>query len=159
MINYVPDDSTVKDKVGSLLFPLCNSEMVFEQMLYASTRNSLTKSLGAGHFKDSLYATSKADVSPEAYAAHLRHMNAPKPQTAQEREAELVREAERGGALEGSKGRRNHVGARVGLGWSEETEAAVTELGRSQKDSLLLLVRVTVFRVEAEFTSRIHVVN
>lgn len=110
-------------------------------MLYASTRNSLTKSLGTGHFSDNLFATSKADITPEAYTAHLRHLNAPKPQTAQEKDMELVRDAERGGALEGSKGRRNHVGARVGLGWSDEAETAMKALGQNDKDMLLLLVR------------------
>ncbi|KLO13551.1 actin depolymerizing protein [Schizopora paradoxa] len=121
-ISYVPDDATVRDK-----------------MLYASSRGSLVKSLGSTNFTDNIFATSKEDISEEAYAAHRRHINAPKPQTSQEKEMEQVREAERGGSLEGSRGRRNHVGTRVGINWSEEAERAVTELGEEDEDKLVIL--------------------
>jgi len=121
-ISYVPDDATVRDK-----------------MLYASSRGSLIKSLGATHFADNIFATSKEDVTQEAYSAHRKHVNAPKPQTSQEKEMEQVREAERGGSFEGSRARRNHVGARVGLNWSEEAERAITELGDGDEDTLVIM--------------------
>lgn len=110
-------------------------------MLYASSRGYLMKSLGAAHFSDNIFATSKSDVSAESYLAHRRHIEAPKPQTSKEKEMELVREAERGGSYEGSRGRRNHVGARVGLGWSEGAESAIRELGSGEEDTLVLMVR------------------
>lgn len=57
-------------------------------MLYASTRNTLLRSLGGGgaSFQHTLFATSKADLTPSAYAAHLAHQAAPHPMTAQEKE-------------------------------------------------------------------------
>lgn len=110
-------------------------------MLYASTRNSLTKSLGSTHFTDSIFATSKADLTPSAYAAHRAHISAPKPLSSREQEMEDVRAAERlagGTSYTGMQARRNH-GA-VGLAWPEDVEAAVKELGEGDGDRLLLLV-------------------
>ena len=43
----------------------------FKQMLYASTWLSPLKSLGSSLYTDSIFATSKADLTPEAYDAHL----------------------------------------------------------------------------------------
>src|ERR1700709_560398 len=72
------------------------------QMLYASTRGSLLKSLGSTLFTDSIFATSKADLTPEAYAAHRRHLDAPKPLSTREREMADIRAAEATGTYEGS---------------------------------------------------------
>ncbi|KAI6009399.1 hypothetical protein F5J12DRAFT_37253 [Pisolithus orientalis] len=96
LISYVPDSAKVRDK-----------------MLYASTRNSLSKSLGSTVFTDSLFATSKADVTPEGYAAHKRHQAAPQPLSAREQEMADIKAAERqaaGNVYEGSRARQNHLG-------------------------------------------------
>ncbi len=65
------------------------------QMIYASTRNSVTKSLGATSFVDTIFATSKEDLTPEGYAAHKRHLAAPKPMSAREKEMADIKAAER----------------------------------------------------------------
>ena len=114
-------------------------------MLYASTRNSLTKSLGASYFSDSLYANSKADLTPTAYAAHKRHNAAPPPMSEDEKikKEVLLAESRAGGSegYEGSLARRTHIGGRVGLAWSEEAEAALKELDASETNFLVILVR------------------
>lgn len=115
------------------------------QMLYASTRNSLTKSLGSTHFTDTLFATSKTDITPAAYASHKAHIAAPKlvVMTDREREMEAVRDAERqagGGNYEGSRARRSHVG-RIAMNWSEEAETAVRDMGQTEGDYLVVMVR------------------
>ncbi|KAG8700642.1 Twinfilin-1 [Ceratobasidium sp. 395] len=112
-ISYVPDNAKVRDK-----------------MLYASTRGALTKALGDQRFKDSIFATSKSDLTPEAYEAHQRHLAAPKPLTARERELEDIRAAERetSSAYEGSGVRQSIVGSRVGMKWTDEVGEALKEL-------------------------------
>lgn len=112
-------------------------------MLYASTRNALTKSLGSSVFTDSLFATSKDDLTPDAYAKHKKHMAAPKPLSAQEQEMADIRAAEReagNASYEGSSARRNHLGAKVGLSWAPEVENAVRELWVGEGSQLVVIV-------------------
>lgn len=99
-------------------------------MVYASTRGALTKALGDQRFKDSIFATSKSDLTPEAYAAHQRHLAAPKPLTARERELEEIRAAERASsaAYEGAGVRQSMVGSRAGMTWTSELGDALREL-------------------------------
>ncbi|KXN85491.1 Twinfilin [Leucoagaricus sp. SymC.cos] len=121
--SYVPDTAKVRDK-----------------MLYASSRSSLFKSLGSTVFTDSIYATSRTDLTAEAYQAHLRHLAAPNPLSAREQEMADVRAAESGSAsYEGSRPRASHVSSGVGFKWTPEVEDAVTELGRGDNCALLVL--------------------
>lgn len=125
-ISYVPDFANVRDKT-----------------LYASTRSSLTKSLGSTIFVDSLFATDKADLTPDAYEAHKRHQAAPKPLSAREQEMADIKAAEReaGNSYEGSNARKNHIGQGVGLSWSSEAENAVKGLV-SQNDSRIVVLKI-----------------
>ncbi|KAI9057859.1 actin depolymerizing protein [Trametes sanguinea] len=124
-VYYVPDTAKVRDK-----------------MLYAATRNTLTKSLGSAHFTDNIFATSKADLGSEAYAKHRRHVAAPPPMSAREKEMEAVKAAEReagGRSYEGSRARQNHVGQGVGLKWSNEAEDAIKDMGAADDSRLVVL--------------------
>lgn len=114
--------------------------------MYASTRSSLTKSLGSTVFTDSLFAISKEDLTPEAYEAHKRHKAAPKPLSAQEQEMANIKAAEReaGNSYEGSNARKNHIGQRVGLSWSSEAEDAVKALGSRNDSRIVILVRISI---------------
>ncbi|KAJ7739677.1 hypothetical protein DFH07DRAFT_76833 [Mycena maculata] len=124
-IYYVPDTAKVRDK-----------------MLYASTRASLLKTLGSTLFSDSIFATSKADLTPEAYAAHRRHVIAPNPLSASEQEMADVRAAEReaGGlsVYQGSRARASHIGKTIGMPWTPELEEAVKGLAEGD-DSVLVV--------------------
>ena len=112
-----------------------------KQMLYASTRLSLLKSLGSSLFTDSIFATSKADLTPEAYDAHLRHVSAPNLLSAREQEIADVREAENEAAsYAGSNVRVTHIGTGHGLNWSPEAEHAVTKLGEGTGCSIVIIV-------------------
>ncbi|KAH9857081.1 actin depolymerizing protein [Lenzites betulinus] len=124
-INYVPDSAKVRDK-----------------MLYAATRTTVTKSLGSAHFKDTIFATSKEDIGAEAYAKHKRHVAAPPPMSAREKEMEAVKAAEReaGGInYEGSRARQSHVAQGVGLKWTDEAVDAIKELGAAEDTRLVVL--------------------
>ena len=110
-------------------------------MLYASSRNNLTKALGSAPFTDSIYATSKADVDAKAYASHRASLAAPKPMTAREKEIEEIKAAEsRSATYDGSRARKSHVG-KIGFTWTPEVEQAVKELGESDEGRVLILVR------------------
>ncbi|KAI0065422.1 actin depolymerizing protein [Artomyces pyxidatus] len=124
-VHYVPDSAKVRDK-----------------MLYASTRNTLTKGLGSAAFSDTIFATSKDDVTPVAYAAHKRHIAAPQPMSAREKEMAEVKAAERqagGAAYEGSRARHSPFGTGVGLSWSQDSENAVKALADATEDRLVVL--------------------
>ncbi|KAF7322613.1 Protein tyrosine kinase [Mycena chlorophos] len=125
VIYYVPDTAKVREK-----------------MLYASSRASLLKSLGSSTFSDSIFATSKADLTPDAYAAHRKHVLAPKPLSSAEQEMADIRAAERlaGGlsAYQGSRARTTHIGQTVGMGWTEDVQEAVKALGDGDESVLVV---------------------
>ncbi|KZT68163.1 actin depolymerizing protein [Daedalea quercina L-15889] len=125
-IYYVPDSAKVRDK-----------------MLYAATRTTLAKTLGAAHFTDSIFATSKDDLSADAYVKHKQHLAAPKPMSAREKEIEAVKAAERqagGYGYEGSNARRSHVASGVGFKWAQDTDDAVKGLASGSVSLLVLSI-------------------
>lgn len=139
-ISYVPDTAKVRDKVRSNLSLFINLPITALQMLYASTRNSLTKSLGSASFSDALFANHKSDLTPTAYAAHRRHLAAPKPLSVQEREMEDVRAATIASSTEGSAARRNHLGgAGIHITWPETVSVAMRRLASEETDRLVIL--------------------
>ena len=112
-------------------------------MLYASTRNTLTKSLGATSFVDTIFATSKADLTPQGYAAHKRHLAAPKPMNAREKEMANIKAAEReaGGTPHNlNAARTSPFGASVGLKWTSDAEAAIRDLADATEDHVVTIV-------------------
>ena len=122
-------------------------------MLYASTRSSLTKALGATAFTDAIFATSKDDVNANGYAKHRASLAAAKPMSAREKEMEEIKAAElrateSGSGYQGSRARVNHIGAQTGLKWSEEVEQEVRNLftteGESPEGKLIIMVRVCI---------------
>jgi twinfilin len=110
------------------------------KMLYASTRASLMKTLGSALFTDSIFATSKSDLSIESYHAHRQHVLAPKPLSSREQELSDLRQAESTTAdYSGSRQRVNHIGTGIGMPWSSNAEEALAELAAGQI-SLVVLV-------------------
>jgi twinfilin len=141
LVCYVPDSATVRDKVSIVLAGPPNDVSSTDiQMLYASTRSSLSKSLGSTLFTDTIFASSRADLTPEAYAAHRRHLTAPKPLSAREQEIANVRAAESSGSYNGSRTRANHVGTGVDLQWTQEVAEAVKHLTASNKCAIVVVV-------------------
>lgn len=112
-------------------------------MLYASTRPSLVKALGSSLFSDAVFATAKADLTVDAYTAHLGHLAAPDPLSSKEQELADLRAAENAAAsYEGSQARKTHVGPAPGYHWTPGAEEAIVELGRRTEDSLVVLVSI-----------------
>ncbi|KAK2467012.1 hypothetical protein APHAL10511_001270 [Amanita phalloides] len=122
-ISYVPDNAKIRDK-----------------MLYASTRNSLMKALGSATFVDSIFATSRSDLTVEAFAAHKRHSAAPKPLSSHEQELANIRAAESSSlTYQGTRGRTSHVDGAAGYRWSEDAEAALASLSRGEGCAIVIL--------------------
>ncbi|KAF6765086.1 hypothetical protein DFP72DRAFT_799218 [Ephemerocybe angulata] len=122
-IFYVPEDAKVRDK-----------------MLYASTRTNLLKGLGSTVFTDSIFATSKNDITPDAYRAHQRHQAAPKPLSSREQEIADLKVAENAAAgYDGSRSRASHVGTGVGLNWTPKAEEAISNLAGGDQCCIVIL--------------------
>jgi twinfilin-like protein len=114
-------------------------------MLYASTRNTVTKSLGSAHFTDSIFATSKSDVTGDGYSRHLRNLAAPKPLSEREKALAEMAEAEKQAAddYQGNNARTSHLsGAAIGFTWSPDVENAFKQLATDQSSKLLVVVSV-----------------
>lgn len=111
-------------------------------MLYAATRTSVTKSLGSAHFTDSIFATTKDDITPEAYTKHKAHLAAPKPLSAREKELADLAEAEKqsGVVYQGRAAKVDLHRSPVGLKWSEEVKDALKELATDGTSRLLVVV-------------------
>ncbi|KIJ22805.1 hypothetical protein M422DRAFT_786342 [Sphaerobolus stellatus SS14] len=125
-ISYVPDTAKVREK-----------------MLYAATRNNLTKGLGSGSFPETLFATSKADLTSEAYAAHQRHLAAPIPLSTREKEMVEIRAAANASSSQGSSVRRNHLaGAGVEVNWPDDVTEAVQKLSADDIPETLVVLNI-----------------
>ncbi|KAH9079492.1 actin depolymerizing protein [Lactarius deliciosus] len=140
----LPPSSTLENDLNSLQSLLDDNitSLFRDKMLYASTRNTLTKSLGAALFVDTIFATSKADLTPDGYAAHKRHLAAPKPMNAREKEMADIKAAEReaGGTPHNvNAARTSPFGASVGLKWSSDVEAAVRDLADATEDHVVTI--------------------
>jgi twinfilin-like protein len=114
-------------------------------MLYASTRASLTRSLGASHFPTSIFATSLSDLTPSAYTAYISRRSESPPLSPNEREMADVKAAEReaSGGYEPTKSTVNPL-SRVELQWSDEVEHAVVKLGEGVGGRLVLIVSSSI---------------
>ena len=124
-------------------------------MLYASTLNSVTKSLGPTNFTDNMNATSKKDVTGEAYAKHLRDQAAPKPMSQREKELAELDEAEKKAAdgYQGNNARTSHLsGAAVGFKWSSDVKEAFERLAVEGSSKLLVAVSTVSFVARMDLT-------
>jgi twinfilin len=111
----------------------------------------LTKFLGSAHFTDSIFATTKEDLTPEAYVKHKLHLAAPKPLSAREQELADLAAAEKQSAghivYQGSAARSTPLASGLGLMWSQELQDALSQLGTDDSSRLLVVVSV-IYRLQ-----------
>lgn len=99
------------------------------------------KALGSATFVDSIFATSKDDLTPEAYAAHKRHIAAPQPLSSREQELADIRAAENNTlSHKGTTARTSHVNDSMGFPWSDEAETAIVNFSRADGCAVVILV-------------------
>ena len=116
-------------------------------MLYASTLNTLLKSLGKAHFTDRMHATSQKEVTREGYAEHLKQLAAPKPTSQRENELAEIAEATKRVVddYQANDASRSHMsGAAVGYVWSGHVKEAFKQLAVEESSNLLVVVSTIV---------------
>lgn len=76
LFQYIPDTSSVRDK-----------------MIYASTRNTLTKVLGESNFSHMIMCSALSEISEQGFLEYTAHQDAPPPLTEREVEAAAIKES------------------------------------------------------------------
>lgn len=125
-VSYVPDVAKVRQK-----------------MLFASTRLTLVRELGREHFRETIFATFKEEVTPEGFEKHDKHEQLEAPLTEEERSLQGVKRAE---AEEGSRGtgtREIHMGQQMAVPVHDDALQALKELGTEGGKSVVVLVSQT----------------
>ncbi|KAF3769483.1 actin depolymerizing protein [Cryphonectria parasitica EP155] len=121
-VSYVPDTAKVRQK-----------------MLFASTRLTLVRELGREHFRETIFATTKDELTPEGFEKHDKHEKLEAPLTEEERSLEDVKRAE---AEEGSRGtgtREIHLSQTMQMPVHEDALASLKELGAGGSKNLVML--------------------
>lgn len=120
-VTYVPDAAPVRQK-----------------MLFASTRLTLVRELGIERFRESIFTTTKEELTKEGFDKHDKHVALEAPLTEEERSLGEVKrkEAEEG---RGTNGRRSHVSSGVSMPVSKDALEALKGLAE-EKDNLVQLV-------------------
>lgn len=123
-VTYVPDAAKVRQK-----------------MLFASTRLALVRELGTEHFRETIFATSPADLTPSGFEKHDAHGALAAPLTEEERTLGDVKRAEQE-AGSGTGAREIHLSKNLNIPVGEDALAALRELGQEGggKRSLVMLV-------------------
>lgn len=122
-VSYVPDTAKVRQK-----------------MLFASTRLTLVRELGREHFRETIFATAKEELTPEGFAKHDKHEQLEAPLTEEERSLQGVKKAE---AEEGSRGtgsREIHLGQTMSMPVHEDALESLKALGADGGKNLVMLV-------------------
>ena len=89
-VTYIPDTANVRQK-----------------MLFASTRLTLVRELGPEKFRETLFATTKAELTAEGWRKHDQHGKLKAPLTEEEQTLQGVKEAE-AETSRGTTGRKSH---------------------------------------------------
>jgi len=122
-ITYVPDSAPVRQK-----------------MLFASTRLTLVRELGIERFRETIFATTKEELTKEGFEKHDKHVKLDAPLTEEEQSLGDVKrkEAEEG---RGMNARKSHVSSGgVSMPISDEAVRALEGLAGDSGDNLVQLV-------------------
>ncbi len=90
-VTFVPDTAPVRQK-----------------MLFAATRLTLVRELGLERFRETLFATTKAELTAEGWKKHDLHGETKAPLTEEEQSLQEIKDAE-ADASRGTSARSNHV--------------------------------------------------
>jgi len=121
-VTYVPDSAKVRQK-----------------MLFASTRLTLVRELGIERFRETIFATTKAELTAEGFKKHDQHVQLAAPLTEEEESLGAVKKAEAEEGL-GMSVKKAHVSDRLSMNISEKALAALRLLGKDGGENLVQLV-------------------
>lgn len=122
-VSYIPDIAKVRQK-----------------MLFASTRLTLVRELGREHFRDTIYATTRDELTPEGFEKHDKHEQLEAPLTEQEKDLEGVKQAEAAEGARGTGSRELNLGQRMAMPVLDDALDALKELKSDGGRSLVMLV-------------------
>ena len=129
-VTYVPDSAPVRQK-----------------MLFAATRLTLVRELGVERFRETVFTTTKAELTPEGWKKHEAHTKLDAPLTEEEEGLKGIKEAEaqEGG---GTGVRKSHVSSGIGLKIGDGVLEALEGLKGGAEGELVLIVSCPVVVVE-----------
>lgn len=114
-------------------------------MLFASTRLTLVRELGREHFRETIFATTRDELSPAGFERHDKHEKLEAPLTEEERSLQGVKQAE---AVEGSRGtgtREIGMGQTMTMPVGDDALASLKELAGEGGKNLVMLVSEDFF--------------
>jgi len=115
-----------------------NTANVRSKMLFASTRLTLVRELGSERFRETIFATTKAELTAEGWRKHDKHGEVKAPLTQEEQALQGVKEAE-ADASRGTGARSSHVSSGVNFPISEEALRALKGLGGGSENLVQLV--------------------
>ena len=121
-VTYVPDTANIRQK-----------------MLFASTRLTLMREMGTEKFRETIFATTKQELTAEGWYKHDQHGGLEAPLTDEEQTLQVVRDAE-AEAGRGTTSRSSHVSSGLSFPVSDNALQALKAIADSQ-DNLIQLVR------------------
>lgn len=125
-VTYVPDAAPVRQKT-----------------LFAATRLTLVRALGAERFRTTRFVTEPAELAPDGWRRYELGEAADGPLTEEEKVLRNVKAEEEAG--KNTTGRRQIVSGPVRMRISEEARGALEVLGRGEGENLVQLVGVYVW--------------
>jgi len=121
-ITYVPDEAPVRQK-----------------MLFAATRLTLVRELGTEHFRETIFATNKEELTVAGFEKHEAHTKLEAPLTEEERTLGEVKRVEQE-AGSGTGQREIHLSKNLNMPVEEDALAAIKEMGENGSRSVVMLV-------------------
>lgn len=121
-VTYVPDTAPVRQK-----------------MLFAATRLTLVRELGSEHFRETIFTTTAAELSPAGFEKHDAHVALDAPLTEEERTLGEVKRAEQEAGA-GTGARKIHLSSHMAMPISEDALAELKQLGSGSGSGLVMLV-------------------
>lgn len=119
-VTYVPDSAPVRQK-----------------MLFAATRLTLVRELGSEHFRETIFATTAAELTAAGFERHDAHAKLEAPLTEEEESLGEVRRAEME-AGQGSGRREIHLSKSLAMPVGEDALAALGEVGKGGRTLVML---------------------
>ncbi|KAK3940188.1 hypothetical protein QBC46DRAFT_128514 [Diplogelasinospora grovesii] len=120
-VTYVPDAAPVRQK-----------------MLFASTRLTLVRELGSEHFRETIFATVAAELTPAGFEKHDAHAALDAPLTEEEKSLGEVKRAEQE-AGSGTGIREIHLSKNLSMPMTDDALGALKELAGESGRSLVML--------------------
>ncbi|KAI9780459.1 MAG: Twinfilin-1 [Geoglossum umbratile] len=135
LVTYVPDLAHVRQK-----------------MLVASTRLTLSRELGTEKFKETLFVTSKRELTADGFGKHDKHVELKAPLTEEEESLQDIKQAEAEASV-GTSSRSSHTSSGVNFPLTDEALQALKGLEEGGGNLVQLKLDIQRERVDLAATT------